>query len=60
MLITPLKIFLRIFTFPFVKLSKLGNVEWNEILNSLSDNEMEQVIRGCNSQAYYQEFEVSE
>lgn len=39
---------------------KLGNVEWNEILNSLSDNEMEQVIRGCNSQAYYQEFEVSE
>lgn len=39
-------------------LQELENLDWNELLRNLTDKEIENAIRGCNSQAYYQEFEV--
>lgn len=36
---------------------ELENLDWyEEIFSDLSDKEVEGAIRGCNSQAYYQEF----
>lgn len=38
---------------------ELENLDWyEEIFSDLSDKEVEGAIRGCNSQAYYQEFIV--
>lgn len=38
---------------------ELENLDWyEEIFYGLSDKEIEGAIRGCNSQAYYQEFIV--
>ena len=38
---------------------ELENLDWyEEIFHDLSDKEVEGAIRGCNSQAYYQEFIV--
>lgn len=38
-------------------LQELENLDWNELLKNLTDKEIESAIRGCDSQAYYQEFE---
>ena len=40
---------------------KLDNLDWDEeVFSKLTDQQFEQVIRGCDSQAYYQQFEVIE
>ena len=39
---------------------ELEKFEWDKILKYLTDKEIESAIRGCDSQAYYQEFEVTE
>ena len=39
-------------------LQELENLDWNELLRNLTDKEIENAIRGCTGQAYYQEFEV--
>jgi len=39
-------------------LEELEKMDWSELLRGLTDKEIETAIRGCDSQAYYQEFEV--
>lgn len=39
-------------------LVELEIFEWDKILRNLTDKEIESAIRGCDSQAYYQKFEV--
>lgn len=40
---------------------KFYNINWHkDIFSKLSDDDFKYVIRGCNSQAYYQEFEEVE
>lgn len=39
-------------------LVELENFAWDKVLKNLTDKEIETTIRGCDSQAYYQEFEV--
>lgn len=39
-------------------LEELEKMDWSELLRGLTDKEIEGAIRGCDSQAYYQEFEV--
>ena len=39
-------------------LEELEKMDWSELLRGLTDKEIERAIRGCDSQAYYQEFEV--
>jgi len=41
-------------------LVELENFEWDKVLRNLTDKEIESAIRGCDSQAYYQEFEVTQ
>lgn len=40
---------------------KFYNIDWHEdVFSKLSEDDFKYVIRGCNSQAYYQEFEEVE
>lgn len=40
---------------------KFYNIDWHEdVFSKLSEDDFKYVIRGCNSQAYYQEFEKFE
>ena len=40
---------------------QFDDIDWHEdVFSKLSDDDFEYVIRGCNSQAYYQEFEKVE
>lgn len=34
--------------------------KFDKVLRNLTDKEIESAIRGCDSQAYYQEFEVTQ
>lgn len=40
---------------------KFNNIDWHEdVFSKLSEDDFKYVIRGCNSQAYYQKFEEFE
>ena len=40
---------------------KFNNIDWHEdVFSKLSEDDFKYVISGCNSQAYYQEFEKAE
>lgn len=40
---------------------QFDNIDWHEdVFSKLSEDDFKYVIRGCNSQAYYQEFEEVE
>ena len=41
-------------------LVELENFEWDKVLRNLSDQEIKSAISGCDSQAYYQSFEVND
>lgn len=39
-------------------LEDLENFDWDRVFNELTDQQFQNAIAGCTSQAYYQEFEV--